>query len=154
MSLKKFLDNHPFPSIAITVAATGSLVAGIVFWIMVQKMEIKSERCEQDKQALQMDHKQKTDEMNWKLSSLERQIGSVKKYLEVTKLLIDDEKILKMKDSFQPYGNGSFYVAVPKSGLWRYNRLNKLEYLSLIYGEKSVLLLTPRIIDPEYPAVV
>lgn len=138
MNLKEWLDAHPLKTIAITATATGTLVAGIVIWIMFQKIDIKSDLCEKDKQALSTDHKKEIDEINWKLSALERQVGGIKKYLEVTKLLIEEENILKMKGKFQSFSNGSFYVAVPRGALWNYKLSNKLEHLSSIYGEKSV----------------
>ena len=133
------MNNRQFKNLVITSISTGTLVAGIMGWIMINKSEIQSNLCEQDKKAQQNEYKQTIDEINWKLYALERQIGGDIQYLDVAKLVIDDEKILKLEDGFQSYGNGSFFLAVNQNDLWQYNKLNKYDYLSLIYGEKSVL---------------
>lgn len=121
MDLKSFIDQHPISVITIVIIGTAAVVGGFITTV---------ERKEKAKLTNQI------QELEFKLSSIERKIGDGKVYFDIRKLLIKQQDARRLPGKYRSYERGTIYVNVPNDDSWGIEDTNKYKFTEDKYGKE------------------
>jgi hypothetical protein len=126
VSLKKWLDSHPGPTvlgIAISVATT---TAAITTYFADQLHKAETAQIESKRLV-------EVSDLRTRLSSIERRAGSdqSKLYLDVQSMQVSPSEIRNLPSQFNSFDDGSFFLNAPISQDWSYDFMSYAEVAKL-----------------------
>jgi hypothetical protein len=142
--LKDFIENHPLSVLTGLALSVGGVVAGVMNYYTDQRLSIADAQHEVKISLLEMQDQKKIADLTSRVASIELRIpGTMPEYLDVTKILIEPERVRGLDSSFKSFAEGRIYVSIPNEDGWNFVETTFLQIFQDTSGLSSQQIPQP-----------
>jgi hypothetical protein len=132
---REWLESRPLVVLVGAAIAVSSTTLGVAKYFFDQEKNISEKSHSAELQQVKMDHEAKIKELQGRLLSIERHIGT-ETIWDVSKVLVSPSQVRGLGGDFTYFDDLQCYLAVPTSGTWIFKQTNELELTGMILGAK------------------
>ncbi len=135
MGLKQFIDEHPLKILAGVAVAVATTTSGVTGYFLSESDKIERLR-------LEVETKSEIATLKTRLASIERRVGTDdRSYFDISKLIVVPEQIKELDANYKTMAGGTFFIAEPSQGRWRYSHTSEYEVLKegIEFSDSTIL---------------
>ena len=132
---REWLESRPLVVLVGAAVAVASTTATVVTYFFKQEENLAEQSHAAELQQVKTDHAAKIRDLEGRLLSIERHIGT-ETIWDVSAVLISQRQAKALGSDFTYLVDLDCYLAVPRPEAWSFKQMNELEFAGMIWGPK------------------